>query len=368
MGGSNCVAGPGVCGCFVHIDHPCDVCLFSCIQYAHGQAARQTRLSNASHKIYLSEMSDRLPPLTALRAFEAAARHMSFAQAAAELNVTPAALSFQIKSLEEHLGHPLFRRLNRAVELTEAGKALAPGVTDGFAALLSAWRLAKRVNENRILTVTAGPAFTSKWLAPRLFDFAQAHPELELRFSASLKLVDFERDEIDVAIRFGQSRDNGLYSRALNREWMTPMMTPELAQQIRSPEDLSQTVLIHDESLGVFSEPTDWAAWCRAAQVEVDTTHGPRFSQADHALDAAMSGAGVVLGRVSLATRALETGRLVAPFELGLVTSAQFRFLCRDGTQTRPDIAAFEAWIFEEIKTSRKFEEGRRLINAADMA
>ncbi len=162
-------------------------------------------------------MSDRLPPLTALRAFEAAARHLSFAQAAAELNVTPAALSFQIKSLEDHLGHPVFRRLNRAVELTEAGRALAPGVTDGFAALSAAWRNTQRLSDNKTLTVTAGPAFTSKWLAPRLFEFAQAHPEIELRFSASLRLIDFDRDEVDVAIRFGLGNDEGVFSEPLIR-------------------------------------------------------------------------------------------------------------------------------------------------------
>src|SRR5210317_545459 len=119
-------------------------------------------------------MPDRLPPLTALRAFEAAARHMSFAKAADELNVTPAALSFQIKSLEEHLGAPLFRRLNRAVELTEAGRALSPGATEGFQALSAAWRAAQRLQDEQTLTVTAGPAFTAKWLAPRLYEFAQA--------------------------------------------------------------------------------------------------------------------------------------------------------------------------------------------------
>ena len=146
-------------------------------------------------------MNERLPPLTALRAFEAAARHMSFAKAADELNVTPAALSYQIKALEADLGTPVFRRLNRAVELTEAGRALAPGASDAFATLSAAWRNTKRLNNSDVLTVTAGPAFTAKWLAPRLYDFAQAHPEIELRFHASLRLADFDRDEVDVAIR-----------------------------------------------------------------------------------------------------------------------------------------------------------------------
>ena len=168
-------------------------------------------------------MDRRLPPLTALRAFDAAARHMSFAKAADELSVTPAALSFQIKSLEEHLGQPLFRRLNRAVELTEAGRALAPGAAEGFQALSAAWRAARRRQDDRTLTVTAGPAFTAKWLAPRLYEFAQTHPEIELRFSASLRMMDFDRDEIDVAIRFGYGPDPGLYALPLRREWITPV-------------------------------------------------------------------------------------------------------------------------------------------------
>ena len=156
-------------------------------------------------------MSDRLPPLTALRAFDAAARHMSFAKAAAELNVTPAALSFQIKSLEEHLGQPLFRRLNRAVALTEAGRVLAPGSADGFQTLSDAWRAARRLQDTRTLSVTAGPAFTAKWMAPRFYEFAKAHPEIELQFFAGLRIMDFDRDEIDVAIRFGYGPDPELY-------------------------------------------------------------------------------------------------------------------------------------------------------------
>ena len=312
-------------------------------------------------------MSDRLPPLTALRAFEAAARHMSFARAADELNVTPAALSYQIKSLEADLGQPVFRRLNRAVELTEAGRCLAPGARDAFATLSAAWRSTKRLNDSGILTVTAGPAFTSKWLAPRMYDFAQAHKEIELRFLATLRLIDFDRDEVDVAIRFGLGGDKGVYSRSLIQEWMTPMMTPQMAEVFDTPEKLVQATLVHDDSISFFKTPTDWAAWAQAVGVDLDTSHGPRFSQADHALDAAIAGAGVVMGRVSLATRALEAGRLVAPFEVGLISDAQFRFICPEGNEKRPHIAAFEAWVMEEIKTSTKFADGRRLIHARDL-
>jgi len=307
-------------------------------------------------------MSDRLPPLTALRAFDAAARHMSFAAAAAELNVTPAALSFQIKSLEAHLGQPVFRRLNRAVELTEVGRVLAPGVEDGFSILSTAWRNTKRVNENKSLTVTAGPAFTSKWLAPRLYEFALAHPEIELRFSASLRVMDFDRDEVDVAIRFGVATDESVFSEPLVQEWLTPMMTPELARQYDTPEKLAQANLIHDDSTAFLEQPTDWAAWSRAAGVSIKTDHGPRFSQADHALDAAISGAGVALGRVSLASRSLELGNLVAPYDVGISTPAQFRLVCPVGTQDRPHVAAFRDWVLKEMQAVSAFNEGRVIL------
>ena len=312
-------------------------------------------------------MSDRLPPLTALRAFEAAARHMSFAKAADELNVTPAALSYQIKSLEADLGTPAFIRLNRAVELTEAGRALTPGVRDGFAAITSAWRNTCRLSDNTTLTVTAGPAFTSKWLAPRLFDFAQAHPTIELRFSASLRLVDFDRDEVDVAIRFGLGGYSGVYSEPLVSEWVTPMMTPEMAASFGTKETITKAPLIHDDSMDAFKIACDWAKWARAAKVIIDPDHGARFSQADHALDAAIAGAGVVLGRVSLAARALTSGRLVAPFDLGLITPAQFQFVCPQGNETRPKVKALHDWLLDEINTSKSFAEGRTLLHAADV-
>lgn len=266
------------------------------------------------------------------------------------------------------MGQPVFRRLNRAVELTEAGRTLAPGISNGFSILSAAWRATRRLSDDSTLTVTAGPAFTSKWLAPRIYNFAQTHPEIELRVAATLRLIDFDRDEVDVAIRFGLDEDKAYFSEPLIREWMTPMMTPELAARITRPEDLRDAQLIHDDSIAFFRQPTDWAAWGRAAGVNIDTNHGARFSQADHALDAAISGAGVVLGRVSLATRALESGRLVAPFDIGLLTKAQFRFVCPKGHESRPQVAAFRAWVKAEIKSSEAFEKGHTLIKAEDVA
>lgn len=313
-------------------------------------------------------MSDRLPPLTALRAFDAAARHMSFSKAAGELNVTPAALSFQIKSLEEHLEAPLFRRMNRAVELTDAGKALAPGASDGFTALASAWRAAKRTVDQTSLTITAGPAFTAKWLAPRLFKFAMASPEIELRFTATLRLMDFTRDDVDVAIRFSQTPDEaGLYSQPIIREWVTPMMTPELAEQFPNPTDLARAPLLHQDDIQFLKPAVDWPAWFRAAKLPPRFAAGARFSQADHALDAAVSGGGVVLGRISLAEKALREGRLVMPYKFGLATDAQYRFVCPEGAQARPQVKAFREWIEVETATLEEFREGITFVDAAEV-
>lgn len=294
-------------------------------------------------------MIDRLPPLTALRAFDAAARHMSFAKAAEELSVTPAALSFQIKSLEEHLGAPLFRRLNRAVALTEAGAALAPGADDGFQTLAHAWRAAQRLQDDQSLTVTAGPAFTAKWLAPRLYEFAQAHPEIELRFSASLRIMDFGRDAIDVAIRFGREGDAALYSLPLAEEWIAPVMTPALAEKFPDAQSLTQAPLIFDDSINFLKPPCDWKAWFAAMDVDFDPTHGPHFSQADHAVDAALAGVGVVLGRRALVVKDIDEGRLVSPYGVALSTGARFRFLCPKGSEDRPQVKAFRDWILHEI-------------------
>ena len=313
-------------------------------------------------------MHDRLPPLTALRAFEAAARHMSFAKAAEELHVTPAALSFQIKSLEDHLGQPVFRRLNRAIELTEVGRTLFPGAQEGFDRLKIAWRAALRVTDSSTLTVTAGPAFTAKWLAPRLFHFAQAHPEIELRFSASLKLVDFIRDEIDVAIRFGAGDDSGIYSKALISEWITPMMSPAMAETIKEPADLNKLTLLHQDVFPFIDESINWATWFKAAGIGTPPEGGPRFSHADHAHDAAISGSGVVLGRYSLAEKALRDGQLVAPFKIAIDLPYKYRFVCLRGTETRPNIAAFEQWLHSEISVMETFRDKHDFIDADELS
>lgn len=294
-------------------------------------------------------MPDRLPPLTAFRAFDAAARHLSFAKAAEELNVTPAALSFQIKSLEQHLGHPLFHRLNRAVELTDSGKILAPGAAEGFSTLSKAWAATRRLHDTRTLTVTAGPAFTSKWLAPRLFQFAQHNPDIDLRFSASLKLINFAVDEVDVAIRFSQYPEKDLFSQTIVEEWVTPMVSPALAAQISEPKDLLKIPLLHQDDTTFLNPKVDWDAWFAVAGLSPPQTAGTHFGQADHTVNAALSGGGAMLGRVSITERHLNEGRLVMPFDLTLWSNATYRFVCPLGTEKRPQVARFLEWVMEEV-------------------
>jgi len=313
-------------------------------------------------------MPDRLPPLTALRAFEAAARHLSFAKAADELNVTPAALSFQIKSLEEHLGGPLFIRRNRAVDLTEAGIALSPGASEGFDQLANAWRAAKRTVDVNTLTITAGPALTAKWLAPRIFDFARAHPDIELRFSATLRNLDFDHDDVDVAIRFGQKDYPELYSVPVRNEWMTPVMTPEMAAEFDTPEKLLEAPLIYDDSLDFLNPRCDWPTWFHAVGLEFpEDKRGAHFSNADHAIDAAVAGVGVALGRRPIIMQDVMEGRLVAPYNLALEMDARFSFLCRKGAETRPDVAALRDWFVAEIEKTAHFSDDFEIIKLTEL-
>ncbi len=296
---------------------------------------------------------NRLPSLNALRAFEAAARHLSFQKAAAELHVTPAALSYQIRQLEETLGVKLFRRLNRLVELSAAGELIRPGVHEAFERLSETMQRLARSRSGNVLTVSAGPAFTAKWLAPRLYRFIARHPEIDARISASLALADLERDDVDVAVRFGQGVYPGCRSVKLFDEYVTPLCSPALLQgkhAIRTPADLAHHTLIHDDTHKGLFELADWDTWLAAAGAEsVDASRGGlHFNVADHGLDAAIAGAGVVLGRGMLARADMQAGRLVAPFALKLKAEFAFYAVCLESRSGEPSIAAFRDWLLDE--------------------
>lgn len=295
-----------------------------------------------------------LPPLNALRAFEATARHLSFTRAADELAVTPAALSHQIRGLEEYLGRRLFERRTRAIALTEAGATLYPGLHAAFLQIRQSVDLLDRDASDRILVVSASPGFTAKWLAPRLWRFAMAHPDIDVRVSASREMTNFTSDGVDCAVRNARTVPAGLWSRTIAAIRLLPVVAPKLARELgglASPVDLVEAPLIHDDMLGRLAGMPDWSDWLERAGVKrLDLGRGLRFNSPDHALEAAVEGAGVLLAQRELAHDDLRSGRLVAPFPLELATERAFYLVCPVGRERTPKIAAFAAWIESEVQ------------------
>lgn len=298
-------------------------------------------------------MSAPLPPLNALRAFEATARHLSFSRAATELHVTPAALSHQIKGLEDFLGVRLFERKARSIALTDAGRQLYPGLHSAFLQIRQAVASLERLQNDRVLVISAPPGFTAKWLAPRLYRFLIANPDIDARISSSMTIVDFGADGVDVAVRNTRGPFDGLVVDKLIDIHMLPVVSPRYLDQIgalTAPADLLKATLIHDDSLLGLADIPTWADWFRAAGFDhPQLDRGLRFNSADHALDAAVEGAGVLLGHRTLAYDDLRTGRLVAPFDITLKTGRAFHFVCPIGSEARPKVAAFRTWIGAEM-------------------
>jgi LysR family glycine cleavage system transcriptional activator len=309
----------------------------------------------------------RLPPLNALRAFEVAARHLSFATAAKELHVTPAAISHQIKGLEEHVGHLLFRRLKRGLELTRAGQALLPKLSEGFGRLGDAVEELRGIEEEGTLSVSAATSLASRWLTPRLHRFVSAHPDLDVRIHASTRLIDPKKgdpeggdgdpgsplEDADVAIRFGTGNYPGYRVDKLMAVAVTPMCSPRLLEgkrALRAPADLAQQVLIHDNV--TFDDGSAlWPTWLAAAGLPgLDASHGLRFSHAMLALEAAADGMGVALSMPVLAGADLASGRLVAPFSLSLPLKFAYYIVSAADTAERADVIAVRDWLLAEAK------------------
>lgn len=296
-----------------------------------------------------------MPPLNALRAFEAIARHLSFAKAADELHVTPAALSHQIRGLEEEVGVPLFHRRTRAIELTDAGKLLYPGVHAGIESLRNAVGQLDRARDDRILVISATPGLVAKWLMPRLWHFLRAHSDIDARVSATLKRADFAAEGVDVAIRLSKSIPADFHQEKLFDDSMLPVCSPRLAEQgLSSPADLARFPLIHYDFATSMHAPPVWADWFAAAGLrDVDATRGLRVDAADHALDAAVAGAGVALSHKLIASDDVHTGRLVAPFGPELPLPSSYYLVCPKGYETRPKVRVFRDWLFAEMAETK---------------
>ena len=298
-------------------------------------------------------MSRDLPPLNSLRAFEAAGRHLSLTKAALELHVTTPAVSHQVRALEDYLGVKLFRRVGNSLLLTDAGQACLPGLAEGFDQLEHAIERLKKHDAQGPLQVSVAPAFATKWLVPRLQRFDAAHPEVDLRISASLDVVDLDRDGFDAAIRLGRGAYPGFEVQELFAETLTPMCSPRLLEgphPLRRPSDLRHHILLHDDSLKFDGAAPNWNTWLKAADVKgVNARRGPHFSHPDHAMQAAMDGAGVVLGWRNLAATDVSSGRLAIPFDLALPMQLGFFLVTTQVSSARPKVAALRDWLLAEI-------------------
>ncbi len=293
-----------------------------------------------------------LPPLNALPDFEAAARHLSFTRAAEELHVTHGAVSRQVKSLEDYLGLPLFRRLNRALRLTDEGQAYARTVRALLDSLADSTRRLRAPKDSRALTVSTTYSFTSGWLVPRLARFRALHPEIDVRLLANDQIADFARDNIDLGIRYGRGNYPGLAAERLLGDDFVPVASPALLKgryPLRKPADLRHHVLLHEEGNEV-----DWRMWLAAAGLDsIDASRGPVFSHSIMAVQAAIRGEGVALGRTTLIAEELASGQLVRLFDLRLEAEMAYYIVCPPRALDQPKIRAFRDWLLSEAKTPR---------------
>lgn len=297
-------------------------------------------------------MPRRIAPLNALRAFEAAARHLSFTKAAEELNVTPAAISHQIKALEDYCAAPLFRRLTRALLLTDRGQAALPALREGFDMLAAASRQLARPVEDHILTVSAAPSIAGKWLVARLERFRVRHPEIDVRLDASNLVTDFDRDGVDLVIRYGAGSYPGLHVEPLFPISAFPVCSPALLETgppLKVPGDLARHTLLHVDWTSQSATWPSWRMWLLAAGVQgVDAERGPRFNDAGFVIQTAIAGQGVALATDVLAADDLAAGRLVRPFEFTVPVDFGYFIVCPGDKAEIPKVAAFAAWLHEE--------------------
>jgi LysR family glycine cleavage system transcriptional activator len=291
-------------------------------------------------------MRRQLPSLNALRAFEAAARHLSFTRAADELAVTQGAVSHQVKALEQQLGLPLFHRRNQRLTLTSAGEAYLPTVREAFDRLAAGTEHLLATEQSKRLTISVSPNFAAKWLVPRIGHFVEQHPDIDLRINAALHHVDFASEDVDMAVRHGEGHWPELDVARLCREELFPACSPALLQgahPLRVPADLRHHTLLH------LDHRQDWQKWLDAAAVEGgDLSRGVVFNQASMALRAAVDGQGVALARTALAALLLLEGRLVRPFPLALPVSYAYYIVCPKATAARPKITLMRDWLLTE--------------------
>src|SRR5712692_1403121 len=296
-------------------------------------------------------MTARLPSLNGLRAFEAAARHLSFTHAASELNVTQTAISHQIRRLEQELGIRLFVRQNRALALTPEARDYLPGVRAAFNDLRLATDQLLRRDNDHVLTVSTLASLAAKWLLPRLSEFQEANPGIDVRITTSTGLVDFKSGNVDAAIRYGRGQWPGLRADWLMADELFPVCSPALLagkKPLRRPEDLADHVLLHSSA----GNDDDWRLWLTAAGLPANLSKQPgaSFDIVFMTLQAAIDGLGVAMGRTSYVQDDIAKGRLVVPFKITLPADAGFYLVSPQGRADSPKLAAFRQWLSASVQ------------------
>jgi LysR family transcriptional regulator, glycine cleavage system transcriptional activator len=300
---------------------------------------------------------ERLPPFPGLRAFDAAARHGSFARAADELGVTAAAISQHIQALETFAGQPLFRRMGRGIELTDAGQAARPLVVDAMTMLAEAARIMRLPLRSKRISISAVPSFAAKWLLPRIEKFRDSHPDVEVWIAADMALVDFATADVDLAIRYGAGSYQGAHAQPLMAESVTVVCSPNLLNgaALKNPADLTNFALLHDESPDQDPACPTWRMWLAARGVDsVDSQKGLRLNQSSLVVEAAAAGRGVALAKTQLAAADLAAGRLVAPFAAEVTPLGYAYWLVWPrGRTVSQSVRAFIDWLHAEAHDGR---------------
>ncbi len=298
-----------------------------------------------------------MPPLNSLKAFEAAARHLSISLAAQELSVTPAAISHQVRQLEDFIGLPVFERNGRGLALTDAGRAGLRDLRQGFASLEAAMDAIETLGETGVLNVSVAPSFASKWLLPRLSSFEAEHPDIDVHVSASMQLTDFANDGVDIAIRYGAGGYADVVFEKLLTETLIPVCSPDFLRNVhalKSINDLDGATLLHDDSPDNDPSCPNWEMWLRAAGVtNVDASRGPRYNQASLVIEAAILGRGVALTKSALAAGDIEAGRLVRPFSTVLPVDFAYYFVAPKAKLNLPKVAFFREWLRKQTVTKQ---------------
>jgi LysR family glycine cleavage system transcriptional activator len=342
--------------------------------YDKGNATLRQTINSHPTKKKNSSVAYRLPPLNSLRAFEAAARHLSFKNAAIELSVTPTAVSHQIKSLEEFLNLTLFHRLARALELTPQGEAMLPKVREGLECFAAAVESAHERLERGRLIVIAPPSFTTRWLVPRLRRFTLVEPMLNLHLARSLNTIDGEQEvgsagfesvdlreeDSQVVIRFGSGSYPGYrVDRMFGSDYIA-VCSPKLLESqapLRQPQDVRGHVLLHDDSMANEGGSPSWDDWLRLAGVTgVDSAAGPHFGDSGLVFVAAVDGLGIALASKPLVAAAIAEGKLAAPFDISVEQHYAYYLVTPEAIAGRPAVEAFRKWVLEEARLE---ESGR---------